>query len=157
MLLDIFLVFQIIFAILNRIFCLMGWKCMDNKFQVLPYVYFGAGLFITFIWKTRLKYLLSLIDNFLKTNNASLYYCFLLVLVLIVNFLFYRQCFQLRFSAAICELKQKATFTGKYYFISICHHIVHIGEKQHTYFVTFPETAIGMCSRKYFWEEQHFH
>ena len=39
----------------------------------------------------------------------------------------------------------------------INYHIVHIGEKQHTYFVTFPEAGIERCSRRYLWEEQHFY
>ena len=28
--------------------------------------------------------------------------------------------------------------------------------RETAYFVTFPEAAIGRCSRKYLWEEQYF-
>ena len=81
-----------------------------------------------------------------KKEHASLFYRFLLVLVFLVNFVFYLQYFQVRCSC-ICELKWKENVTGIYHSIQIYHHIVHVGEKQHTYFVVSPEAAIERFSK----------
>ena len=78
-----------------------------------------------FIWKIWLCYLSYSSDNlkmaFFEKSNASIYYRLLQVLVLLVNFAFYQQCFQLRRSW-IFELKRKEHFTG------ICYCILSIIE-----------------------------
>ena len=57
----------------------------------------------------------------------------------------------------ICELKQEENFTGICNNILIYHHLVQIGEEQHTYCVTVQKASIEICSRKYLWEDQHFY
>ena len=49
-----------------------------------------------------------------------------MVLVLLINFVFYQ-----RYSQLVC-----------YHCIQICYHIIHTGEKQRTYFITFPDVRI---------------
>ena len=65
----------------------------------------------------------------------------LLVLVLLVDFAFYQQNFQLR-CLWTCELKQKENFTEIYHCIPIHHLIVHIGEKQHI-LLHFEKLSLG--------------
>ena len=70
----------------------MGWKCLDNRFQILSNIYFETGYVTSFfIWKMWLCYLpwsSSLSGSFFKKLMQTYNYRFLLVLLLLINFVF---------------------------------------------------------------------
>ena len=70
---------------MQRLYGLMGRKCLDNKFQVLTNI-----RYILISHEMCLFGKCGLSDNFFVIQ-ANLYYRHLLVLALLVNFAFYQQ------------------------------------------------------------------